>query len=140
MIIRIPAVWWIAKTLSSPTGIGRATPCPTTQHAMRGVTRPRLVRALGVGTGAVLVIRSIIPIRTPLTYLPGHASYPTPTHISWIACCRSRSLHLRDMLRQPGGRRVLTIGAVSSSAQTGAPGGMGVKGETRDLISTAAPS
>src|SRR3989442_1372690 len=107
---------------------------------MRGVTRPGLVRALWVGTGAVLVIRRIIPIRTPLTYLPSDVSYPTPTHISRIACCRSRSLHLRDMLRQPGGRRVLTIGAGSSSAQPGMPGGMRVKVETRDLISTAAPS
>src|SRR6266699_2467394 len=107
---------------------------------MRGVTRPGLVRALWVGTRAVLIIRRIIPIRTPLMYLPGHASYPRPTHISRIACCRSRSLHLRDMLRQPRGRRKVTTGAAPSAVQPGTPGGMRVKGETRDLISTAAPS
>jgi hypothetical protein len=89
--MRLPVGRRVAVALSSPTGIGWATPYPAAPHAMRRITKPAPVRSLWIETRAMHIVLRIIPNRTPFTHLTRHPMYPAPAHISKIPCCRSWS-------------------------------------------------
>ncbi len=142
MIIGVPAHWWIKQALCPSTGIGRAQLCAPTQHTACSMTTtltPYQIWTRGIVRRTYLIVLMIIPIRTPFTHLPRHPSYPTLTHICWILLCWSWSFDLGNMLCSPGGKGILSIGAVPSAGQPRPMGGLCRKGAACNVISTAAP-